>query len=52
MIEVSTSGTLYWVNGVDFPSAKYKNVLLSGVLGMSKAVVSPDGKMLAVGGSN
>ena len=52
MIEVSTSGTLYWVNGVDFPSGNYKNVLLNGILGISKAVVSPDGKLVAVGGSN
>ncbi len=52
MIYISSTGNVYWVNAIDFPSANYKNLLINGISGMGKAVVSSNGKMLAVGGSN
>ncbi len=51
MIYTSTSGKVYWVSVDDFPTGKYKYSILTGILGVVKAVISPNGSLLAVGGS-
>lgn len=48
---MSTSGSIYWVKVVDFPMGNYKYTILTGVSGITKAFISPNTNLLAVGGS-
>lgn len=50
-IEISNRGNIYWVDDADFPTSSYKNLLISGLLGTIKVVLSPSGDLLAIGGS-
>ena len=53
MIYATNEGNVYWIDSDQFPSNNpNKNLLLSGVAGMIKAVLSPSGDLLAVGGAD
>lgn len=51
VFEMTMEGNIYWVDEADYPTDQYKNLFMSGLMGMIKAVVSPSGDLMAVGGS-